>query len=277
MAFSSIDMPETQVFKTDSSFETKEAVIRACYKQIFGNAYIMEEELAEIAVHVSDFKMGTIDVRELIRAMAKSEAYRKRFFARSGPFRFIELNLKHFLGRGPNSFDEITYHVKLLQEQGYDAEIDSYLDSLEYEERFGPVGVPRFIFKGTYENNDRFNRLCIMRKHWDGCSTSTVSGSTAPGKPIPSQLLMGRNGYVNGSVGIRKGLPAGFRPEPASAKLSRPTNDNAGIRIRTKIAENLYQVYEEPAQIFKEEPEWKTDPAWKKPIVASKSWNRDWS
>lgn len=279
MAFSSIDMPETQVFKTDSAFDTKEAVIHACYKQIFGNAYIMEEELDEISVHISEFKLGIADVRELIRAMAKSEAYRKRFFARTGPFRFVELNLKHFLGRGPNSFDEVSYHVQLLQEQGYEAEIDSYLDSREYEERFGPYVVPRFIFKGAYENNDHFNRLCITRKHWDGCSTSTVSGSTAPGKPIPSQLTMGRKGYVNGFVGVMKGLPAGFRPEPGIVQSapSKSINDNAGVKVRTEIAQNLYLVYEESPKLFKEESEMKTEPEWKKAAVGTKSWNKVWN
>jgi len=34
------------------------------------------------------------------------------------------------------------HHFTILQEQGYDAEIDSYLDSAEYQERFGEEGVP---------------------------------------------------------------------------------------------------------------------------------------
>jgi phycoerythrin-associated linker protein len=34
------------------------------------------------------------------------------------------------------------HHFTILQEQGFDAEIDSYLDSAEYQERFGEEGVP---------------------------------------------------------------------------------------------------------------------------------------
>ena len=34
------------------------------------------------------------------------------------------------------------HHFTILQEQGYDAEIDSYLDSAEYQERFGEEVVP---------------------------------------------------------------------------------------------------------------------------------------
>lgn len=145
--------------------------------------------------------------------------------------------------------------------EGYEAEIDSYLDSEEYEERFGEWQVPRFVYEGVYQNNDSFNRLNILRKHWDGCSTSTVSGSTAPAKPIPSQLTMGWGGYVNGAVGVTKGLPAGFRPVAQEKKLAPvPLNANAPLRMRIKIAENLYQVFEVPAMITKDVvPEWKKE------------------
>jgi hypothetical protein len=34
------------------------------------------------------------------------------------------------------------HHFTILQEQGYDAEIDSYIDSAEYQTRFGEETVP---------------------------------------------------------------------------------------------------------------------------------------
>ncbi len=213
----------------------------------------MEAERAELAKAESDFKGNTLSAKEFVRALGKSEAYRKRFFSRTGPYRFVELNFKHFLGRGPNSQDEVSFHVQKLINEGYDAEIDSYLDSGEYDERFGEQAVPRFIFQGEYLRNDDFNRMTIMRNYWDGCSTSTVSGSTAPGKPIPAQLIMGRDGYVNGSVGVTRGLPAGFRPIGRPPKLAPvPLNSNAGVRMRIKVAENLYQVFEVPPKLAKD-------------------------
>lgn len=271
MAFSSIDDPSTAVALRDFSNNSKEAMITACYKHIFGNAYLMHSERAELAKIESCFKLGESDIRELVRAMGKSEAYRKRFFARSGPYRFVELNYKHFLGRGPNNHDEITMHVKMLMENGYEAEIDSYLDSDEYTHKFGNDIVPRFVFQGTYLATDNFSRMTIMRKYWDGCSTSTVSGSTAPGKPIPAQLLAGRGGYVNGFVGIMKGLPAGFRPVPLpKPKSPLPSNARAGMRVRIKIAENLYQVFEIPPMLAPVEPKWK------KEREGEKRWNGVW-
>lgn len=271
MAFSSIDEPAAAANLRDLSNETKGDVILAAYKQVFGNAYLMESERAELAVAESDFRQNSVDVRELVRAMGKSEAYRKRFFARSGPYRFVELNCKHFLGRGPASQAEVSFHVQKLMNEGYDAEIDSYVDSVEYGVQFGQDVVPRFVFKGMYPTNDDFNKMTVMRKFWDGCSTSTVSGSTAPGKPIPAQLTMGHGGYVNGFVGVMKGLPAGFRPGPeVPTESPLPKNAQAPLRVRIKVAENLYQVFEVPAQLPRD------DPAWKKELSGGKKWNGVW-
>lgn len=121
--------------------------------------------------------------------------------------------------------------------------------------------------------NEKLTYGRIMRKFWDGCSTSTVSGSTAPGKPIPAQLTMGRGGFVNGSVGVAKGLPAGFRhddiPVPKLAPV--PLNSRAPIRMRIKVAENSYQVFEVPALMTTD-----VTPEWKKERTAVKRWNGAW-
>jgi phycoerythrin-associated linker protein len=74
--------------------------------------------------------------------VAKSGLYKAKFFESTNPYRFIELNFKHLLGRAPQNKAEMLHHFTILQEQGYDAEIDSYLDSAEYQNRFGEEVVP---------------------------------------------------------------------------------------------------------------------------------------
>jgi hypothetical protein len=262
MAFSSIDAPETSVARVDAALETKANVLTAAYRHVFGNAYLMEAERAELAIPESEFLLGKRDVRELVRAMAKSAGYKKRFFEKSGPYRFVELNCKHLLGRGPTGQAEISFHVQKLINEGYEAEIDSYLDSPEYEERFGALDVPRFIYKGAYPKNDDFNRLSVMRMHWDGCSTSTKHGSTAPGRPMSADLLMADGSYVSGFTKVQKGLPAGRSPAPArpyAPFAGFPKNPNAPLKIRIEVAPNLFQVYEVPAMVdaAAKVPEWK--------------------
>jgi phycoerythrin-associated linker protein len=74
--------------------------------------------------------------------VAKSGLYKEKFFESTNPYRFIELNFKHLLGRAPQNKAEMLHHFTILQEQGYDAEIDSYIDSAEYQQRFGEEVVP---------------------------------------------------------------------------------------------------------------------------------------
>ena len=103
-------------------------------------SYVMASERLEGPESL--FKRGYLSVREFVRQVAKSGLYKAKFFESTNPYRFIELNFKHLLGRAPQNKAEMLAHFTILQEQGYDAEIDSYIDSAEYQERFGEEVVP---------------------------------------------------------------------------------------------------------------------------------------
>jgi phycoerythrin-associated linker protein len=116
-----------------------EEIITAVYRQVLGNAYVMESERA--VVPESQFRRGEYSVREFVRAVAKSDLYMSRF-ADCPRYRFVELNFRHLLGRAPNSYDEMKAHSAILDAGDFDAEIDSYLDSDEYQNVFGDNIVP---------------------------------------------------------------------------------------------------------------------------------------
>ncbi len=124
------------------SAEEAEILIRAVYRQVLGNAYVMESERLQIPE--SQLKQGRLSVREFIRWIAKSELYRSRFVDNCYRYRSIELNFKHFLGRAPISFEEMKYHSTILDESGFEADIDSYLDGDEYQKIFGENLVPYY-------------------------------------------------------------------------------------------------------------------------------------
>ena len=128
-----------RAWDTDSNDDI-EIAIRAVYKQVLGNAYVMESERQ--SVPESRFRRGELTVVEFIRAIASTDLYRTRFFENGPRNRFIELNFKHFLGRAPQSRAEIAEHSAIIDAGGYQAEIDSYLDSDEYHEVFGEDTVP---------------------------------------------------------------------------------------------------------------------------------------
>ncbi len=124
----------------NSTSEDKAAVINAVYRQVLGNAHVMESERQVSAE--SYLCNGQLSVREFVRAVAKSDFYKSRFFESSAPYRFVELNFKHLLGRAPASQAEVSEHIRRCVEHGYDAEIDSYIDSDEYQSNFGEDTVP---------------------------------------------------------------------------------------------------------------------------------------
>ena len=133
-----LDTP-VELWQTAST-EDRMSVVRAVYKQVLGNPHVMDSERLTSAE--SQFCNGTLSIREFVRAVAKSGFYRSRYFESCAPYRFVELNFKHLLGRAPQDQAELSAHICRCVNEGYDAEIDSYLDSDEYQAKFGENIVP---------------------------------------------------------------------------------------------------------------------------------------
>ena len=135
------------------------SVIATANRQVFGNDHLMASE--RLIGAESLLASGNISVRDFVRALAQSELYRTKFFSSTPQVRFIELNFKHLLGRAPKDEAEITEHVNRYIEHGYEAEINSYIDSDEYQQNFGESIVP--YFRGfAYQRgqkNVEFNRM----------------------------------------------------------------------------------------------------------------------
>ncbi|MGD1918892.1 MAG: phycobilisome rod-core linker polypeptide [Pleurocapsa sp.] len=126
--------------RNNSNADDKAIAIRAVYKQVLGNPHVMESE--RLVSAESQFCNGSISLREFVRAVAKSDFYRARYFETCAPYRFVELNFKHLLGRAPEDQSELSQHIQRCVNEGYEAEIDSYIDSVEYSEKFGENLVP---------------------------------------------------------------------------------------------------------------------------------------
>ncbi|MEM9150149.1 MAG: phycobilisome rod-core linker polypeptide [Cyanobacteria bacterium P01_F01_bin.3] len=125
-----------------SSLEAVDAVIYAAYKQVFGNAHLMDSEKSPLAD--SQLRSGQITVMEFVRQLAKSDRYRTLFFESCTNLRSVELNFKHLLGRAPKNSEEVSYHIQILSEKGFAAEIDTYINSEEYYRQFGTTIVPYY-------------------------------------------------------------------------------------------------------------------------------------
>jgi len=155
---------ESVELRPNATEDDLQAVIRAVYRQVLGNAHVMDNQRLTSAE--SQLRYGDITVREFVRAVAQSDLYRSLFFETSSPYRFVELNFKHLLGRAPQDQTEVSEHVQIYNNQGYEAEINSYLDSDEYVSNFGEHVVPSVRGNRTQlgMKNVGFNRtFALMR------------------------------------------------------------------------------------------------------------------
>lgn len=206
--------------------EEKDVVVNAGLRQIFGNAYLMEEERAELYTTESKFRCGEITAKEFVRAVAKSATYKSRFFDAVTQFRFIELNFKHLLGRAPLNQVEYSRHFKIFAAGGYDAEIDSYLDDGEYDDVFGDDVLPFTRFRGTYAPINQFNRMCSLEGGFAGSDKN---------KPQMLVTSLGSNTPTKAYT-VADGLPPIPNAEHPSIKLSLPIASLERYRNELEVA-----------------------------------------
>ncbi|BAS58425.1 MULTISPECIES: phycobilisome linker polypeptide [Leptolyngbya] len=189
-----------------------QAVIRAAYRQVLGNEHLMQSE--RLVAAESQLVQGVISVRDFVRAIATSDLYREKFLYPNFHVRFIELNYKHFLGRAPYEQAEISYHLDLFLNEGYEAEINSYLDSVEYQSSFGEnivpyhrdfqvdhpgsraIGFSRLLhlYRG-YANSDRSQGQKQPRLTWE-VAKNLATPISAPSATALSGALGGNRGDV---------------------------------------------------------------------------------
>ena len=232
------------------SVEDKDLMCAQVWKQVMGNAYVMEEERAEVYKAESMYRAGEIPLREFVRAIAQSETYRRRFFDCCTPMRAVELNLKHLLGRGPVSKVEMSEHIARIANEGYEADINSYIDSEEYEQAFGDDYIPGRVFKGTYPTIEEFNRMCSIYESFGRTDKSLTTRASQIGINNPNRVLSldgagtaakffmttMMNG-TSGFVGIKRGMPGRSNVDFGEFVAPQvPVNENSNPGRRVEIA-----------------------------------------
>jgi phycocyanin-associated rod linker protein len=216
-----------------------EAIIQAVYKQVLGNPHLLMSE--RLVIPESLLRDSKITVQEFVRQVAKSELYKEKFFYNSFQSRTIELNFKHLLGRAPYAQSEITEHLNLYESQGFDADIDSYIDSDEYQSSFGEnivpyyrdlvttgkgqrsVGLPRFLqlYRG-YANSDRAQMVGTAPRLVKDLARNTASAVSAPGAAGSAYMPAAKGDASYSAFGGSKAFGSGrlFRVEVAA--ISKP-------------------------------------------------------
>lgn len=207
------------------SQEEAETMIQAVYRQVLGNAYVMDSE--RLVVPESQFKRGELSVREFVRAVAKSDLYMTRFFTSCARYRAIELNFRHLLGRAPLDLEEMRIHSTILDTQGFYAEIDSYIDSDEYQNTFGENFVP-YIRGYKSEACSSMVQFTHTFQLVRGASSSSLKGDLAGTSPKLNALVIQSTPTA---VVSPAGDGATFRNPSGSARTRLGVDASAGGKV----------------------------------------------
>jgi hypothetical protein len=154
-----------------------------------------------LAVAESRLKNNEITVREFVRQIALSDLYRSRFFDPCSRYRAIELNFKHLLGRAPESYEQMQQHSQILDRGGYQAEIDSYLDSHEYQDAYGEDTVPYYRGYKTQTGHNLVGFTHLFQLH-RGASSSDKNLTTGQYSRLNRSLLTNRPSGVTPPSGV---------------------------------------------------------------------------
>ena len=191
--------------------ENAQAAITAAYRQVLGNDYVMASE--RLTSTESLLCNGSITVRDFVRSVAKSELYKSKFFYNNYHPRTIELNFKHLLGRAPYDESEIIEHLDIYQNEGFETDIDSYIDSEEYLQNFGENIVPYYRGFSTQQGQKTVGFTRMFQLYQGYANSDRAQGNTGSPRltydlarntatPVQSP---GGNGSLSGTTTTERG------------------------------------------------------------------------
>lgn len=134
--FSSGPAASPNVKYTESSTQK---IISAAYRQVFGREVYASQRLSVPEIKLEN---GDITMREFIRALAKSDTFRKLYWSSLYVCKAIEYIHRRLLGRPTYGRQEMNAYFDLCSKKGFYALIDAIIDSVEYAEAFGEDTVP---------------------------------------------------------------------------------------------------------------------------------------
>ena len=191
-----------------------QAVINAVYVQVLGNAGYAGERLSSDEARLEN---GDICLKDFVRRVARSDAFRRRYWSGLYIVKAIEVMHRRLLGRPTFGRWEIDALFDTAARKGFYGVVDALIDSKDYTDCFGDDTVPfeRFITPGDLN----VRRAPTLRREIEqfGYDASGLVLSSRP-EPTPPSSYRGtgeitpRNfpGRSSGSRADWKGVARGF-------------------------------------------------------------------
>ena len=165
------------------SESSTQAVIRAVYNQVLGNTGYAGERLTVEEIKLEN---GDINLREFVRQVARSDAFRRRYWSGLYICKAIEIMHRRLLGRPTFGRWEIDSYFDTAARRGFYGVVDQIINSSEYNESFGEDTVPFERFLTPADRNAR--RVPALRRPLDTAAIADLTPSQRPDVAPPQRL-----------------------------------------------------------------------------------------
>ncbi len=237
--FQSFDKVDPLEFVPGADENQIETIILGVYRQVLGNAHVMESERLTSAE--SQVKGGEISVREFVRQVAYSQLYRSLFFETCPRYRSIELNFKHLLGRAPNDYTETFHHSQILDNGGWCAEIDSYIDSDEYQNNFGENIVPYCRGYET-QTGQKLLGFTNMFKLLPSVSTSDKASASDNNSLLNKALIYNNPGGNAPVQDIQALIDRALKPQTTALSIFKSYQNNNTLALQEECSQQEQEI-----------------------------------
>lgn len=214
------------------SESSTQAVIRACYRQVFGRDVYDGQRLKVAEIKLEN---GDITVREFIKMLAKSDVFRGLYWTPFYVVKAIEYIHRRLLGRPTYGRQEMNRYFDLCSKQGFYALIDALIDSPEYTEAFGEDTIPyeRYLTPGGLQ----------LRSARPGALRMDTAPKVVPDE-TPRFVELGAVNETRTEPEIQFRIKQGVSTKRQQTKVFKLTNLSDKVALKNAIAAAYRQVFE---------------------------------
>ncbi|MFM9110169.1 MAG: phycobilisome rod-core linker polypeptide, partial [Prochlorococcaceae cyanobacterium] len=165
------------------SESSTQAVIRAVYAQVLGNSGYAGERNTVEEIKLEN---GDINLREFVRQVARSNAFRRRYWSGLYICKAIEVMHRRLLGRPTLGRWEIDAYFDTAARRGFYGVVEAMVGSKEYDQCFGDDTVPYERFLTPADRNAR--RIPALTGLIDPATVPDLRPSARPDVAPPQGL-----------------------------------------------------------------------------------------
>lgn len=214
------------------SENSTQAVIRACYRQVFGRDVYQGQELKVAEIKLEN---GDIPVREFVRILAKSDTFRNLYWTSLYVVKAVEYIHRRLLGRPTYGRQEINKYFDICAKQGFYALVDAIIDSNEYSQSFGEDTVPyeRYLTAGGLQ----------LRKARPGAIEEGIGANVVKAE-TPRFVELGQVSTLRTAPEVKQKVTQGVTVQRQQSKVFKLTSTADKVGVQNAIKAAYRQVFE---------------------------------